>query len=197
MKLISCLQKLNFALLYAHKTKGMVPFEVMEVLMSFTKTCKICGATFESEARNTIYCSDKCAERGAKKAYRKRKMKHINAVRSADDKEIENLITAAYKLSRDVAKMCLLKKCACTDENHVCDGDLQVHHIDHNPFNCHPSNLMWVCEKAHNEIHASEEDCSIDSEIKAWAIIRKQAEIRERNATKRAEKKEQSTEKSC
>ena len=152
--------------------------------MSFTKTCKICGSTFESDARNTIYCSDKCAKRGAKKAYRSRKMKHINAVRRGDDKEIENLVSAAYKLSREVAKMCLIKKCSCTDKDHVCDGELHCHHKDHNPLNCHPSNRVWLCEKAHNQIHSQEEDCSIESEIKAYVTIRKQSEIRERNLKK-------------
>lgn len=156
--------------------------------MSFTKTCKICGSTFESDARNTIYCSDKCAKRGAKKAYRSRKMKHINAVRRGDDKEIENLISAAYKLSREVAKMCLIKKCSCTDKDHVCDGELHVHHKDHCVLNCHPSNLVWLCEKAHNQIHSQEEDCSIESEIKAYVTIRKQSEIRERNLKKQIEK---------
>lgn len=155
--------------------------------MAFTKKCKICGTTFESDSRNTVYCSDKCAKRGAKKAYRSRKMKHINAVRRGDSKEIEGLIAAAYKLSRDVAKMCLVKKCACTKANHVCDGKLHCHHIDHNPFNCNPSNLVWLCEKAHREVHSKEEDCSIIDEINAFVTIRKQAEIRERNATKRDE----------
>ena len=153
--------------------------------MAFTKKCKICGATFESDSRNTVYCADKCAKRGAKKAYRSRKMKHINAVRRGDSKEIEGLITAAYKLSRDIAKMCLVKKCACTEANHACDGELHCHHIDHNPFNCNPSNLVWLCEKAHIEIHNKEEDCSIIDEINAFVTIRKQAEIRERNAAKR------------
>lgn len=156
--------------------------------MAFTKTCKICGESFESDSRNKIYCSDKCAKRGAKKAYRSRKMKHINAVRRGDDKEVENLITAAYSLSRDVAKLCLIKKCSCTDKDHVCEGDLCVHHIDHDIFNNHPSNLMWVCEKAHNEIHAGEEDCSMRDEIKAFITIRKQAEARERNLAKQIAK---------
>ena len=152
--------------------------------MAYTKTCKICGTAFESDARNTIYCSDKCAKRGAKKAYRSRKMKHINAVRRGDEQEIENLITAARRLSRDIAQLCLHKVCSCTDKDHVCEGALVCHHKDHNPFNCDPSNLMWVCEKAHTAIHSEEEDCSIDNEIKAWVTIRKQAEIRERNAAK-------------
>lgn len=156
--------------------------------MAFTKKCKICGTTFESGSRNTVYCSDKCAKRGAKKAYRSRKMKHINAVRRGDSKEIEGLIAAAYKLSRDVAKMCLVKKCACTEANHVCDGELHCHHIDHCVWNNSPQNLQWLCEKAHREIHNNEEDCSIIKEVKAFITIRKQAEIRERNLIKQRER---------
>ena len=152
--------------------------------MAFQKKCKICGNEFESDSRNTIYCSDKCAKRGAKKAYRSRKMKHINAIRRGDDKEIESLIKSAYKLSRDVAKMCLYKKCMCTDKDHVCEGELQVHHIDHCVWNNSPQNLVWLCEKAHKEIHSNEEDCSIMDETKAYVTIRKQNEIRERNKLK-------------
>lgn len=151
--------------------------------MAFTKKCKICGNEFESEARNTVYCSEKCAKRGAKKAYRSRKMKHINAVRNGDEKEIENLITAAYKLSRDVAKMCLPKICTfADDESHICDGELQVHHKNHLVWDNRPQNLQWLCEKAHHEVHSQEEDVSIIDEIKAFITIRKQAEIRVRNA---------------
>lgn len=156
--------------------------------MAYSKTCKICGEAFESESRNTIYCSDKCSKRGAKKAYRSRKMKHINAVRRGDDKELEALLATAYKLSRDVAKMCLHKVCSCTDKDHVCEGELHCHHKDHNPLNCDPSNLIWLCEKAHNEIHAIEEDCSIMDELKAYVTIRKQSEIRKRNADKQSAK---------
>lgn len=157
--------------------------------MAYSKTCKICSKEFESSSKNAVYCSDKCAKRGAKKAYRSRKIKHINAVRRGDDKEIELLITSAYKLSRAVAKMCLHKKCMCSDKDHVCHGELHVHHINHNPFHCHPSNLIWLCEKAHHDLHATEEDCSINDEIKAFITIRKQEEIRERNLTKQMSKK--------
>lgn len=156
--------------------------------MAYNKTCKICGKEFESEARNTCYCSDKCAKKGAKKAYRSRKMKRINSIKNGDDKAIENVISQAYHLSREVAKLTLQKKCSYTDKDHVCEGVLHVHHIDHDPFNCHPSNLCWLCEKAHSSVHAVEEDCSINDEVKAFVVIRKQSEIRDRNAKKRLEK---------
>jgi predicted nucleic acid-binding Zn ribbon protein len=149
--------------------------------MTYSKTCKICGKAFESDSKNAVYCSDKCAKRGAKKAYRSRKMKHINAVKRGDDKEIEALITSAYKLSRDIAKMCLHKKCMCTDKDHVCSGELHVHHKNHIIWDNRPQNLQWLCEKAHHEIHNQEEDVSIIEEIRAFITIRKQEEIRERN----------------
>lgn len=152
--------------------------------MSFTKICTICGNEFESASNNTKYCSDKCAKRGAKKAYRSRKMKRINAVKRGDDKAIKQLMTDAYRLSRAIAKLCLFKKCMYNKPDHVCEGELQVHHRNHNPFDARPENLCWLCEKAHNEIHNNEEDCSIIEETKAYITIRKQEEIRERNKLK-------------
>lgn len=154
--------------------------------MKYSKKCKICNKTFESDSKNTVYCSDKCAKSGAKKAARRRKMKHINAVRRGDDKEVDALLVAARKLSRDIAKLCLHKVCGCKDENHVCEGELVCHHIDHDPLNCHPSNLIWLCEKAHREVHLVEEDCSMQEEMKAFITIRKQAEIRKRNSDKQS-----------
>ena len=156
--------------------------------MTFTKKCKICGSAFESDSRNTVYCSDRCAKRGAKKAYRSRKMKHINAVRRGDDKEVEAVIAAAYKLSHEVAKLCLPKVCTCTDPNHVCEGELHIHHKNHFVLDNRPQNLQWLCEKAHHAIHAAEEDNSVFDELKAFVTIRKQTEIRMRNAAKQAEK---------
>ena len=157
--------------------------------MPFTKICTICGNEFESASNNTKYCSDKCAKRGAKKAYRSRKMKRINAVKRGDDKAIKQLMTDAYRLSRGIAKLCLFKKCMYNKPDHVCEGELQVHHIDHCVWNNSPQNLQWLCEKAHNEIHNQEEDCSIIDETKAYITIRKQEEIRERNKLKQTNSK--------
>lgn len=157
--------------------------------MPFTKICTICGNEFESASNNTKYCSDKCAKRGAKKAYRSRKMKHINAVKRGDDKAIKQLMTDAYRLSRGIAKLCLFKKCMYNKPGHICEGELQVHHQNHNPFDTRPENLIWLCEKAHNEIHNNEEDCSIIDETKAYITIRKQEEIRERNKLKQINSK--------
>src|SRR5574344_1838353 len=148
---------------------------------TYKKICKSCGNTFESESCNTLYCSDKCAKKGAKKAYRSRKMKHINAVRRGDDKELETLISIARKVSQEVANLCICKVCGCKDKNHICDGDQGCHQIDHNVFNIDPSNLIWLCEKAHHEIHSTEEDCSVIDEMKSYIVILKQSDIRKRN----------------
>lgn len=152
--------------------------------MPFTKICTICGNEFESVSNNTKYCSDKCAKRGAQKAYRSRKMKHINAVKRGDDKAIKQLMTDAYRLSRGIAKLCLFKKCMCNKPGHICEGELQVHHRNHLIWDNRPQNLQWLCEKAHHEIHRQEEDVSIIDEIKSFITIRKQEEIRERNKLK-------------
>lgn len=152
--------------------------------MPFTKICTICGNEFESASNNTKYCSDKCAKRGAKKAYRSRKMKHINAVKRGDDKAIKQLMTDAYRLSRGIAKLCLFKKCMCNKPDHICEGELQVHHKNHLIWDNRPQNLQWLCEKAHHEIHRQEEDVSIIDEIRSFITIRKQEETVERNLIK-------------
>lgn len=149
--------------------------------MSYQKTCKICGKGFESDSRNTRYCSEQCAKRGAKKAHRRRKIKAINRASYASDKELNQIVQRAYKLSRDIAIMFLEQKCSCNDPDHVCDGDLEVHHIDHNPFNMQISNLRWLCKKAHSQLHSQEEDCDFLAELKSYKLIKEQSEIRSRN----------------
>lgn len=34
------------------------------MLKTYTKTCRICGRTFESSKKNVRYCSNECRERG-------------------------------------------------------------------------------------------------------------------------------------
>lgn len=152
--------------------------------MAYTKTCKICGKEFESDSRNTRYCSEKCSKRGAKKAYRSRKMKAINRATYASDKEINQLVQRVYKLSREIAEMFLPKECSCDDPNHICEGPLEVHHIDHCPMNLQVSNLRWLCKKAHAQLHSQEEDCDFIGELKAYRTIKEQKEIRDRNKIK-------------
>lgn len=149
------------------------------------KICKICNKEFETESNNRIYCSDDCAKKANKKNYRRRKMKRINSVRRGDDTAIDSLIKSAYRLAHESAKLCLHKQCSCKEKDHECSGKLVIHHIDHNVLNNHPSNLMWLCEKAHREIHKIEDDCSMIDEIKAYITIRKQVEIRKRNKDKK------------
>lgn len=140
--------------------------------MSYQKVCKICKKEFESDARNTMYCSDKCAKRGAKRAYRSRKMKHMHSASYATDKDISKIVKKAYCLSREIASMFLVRKCDCPDCTRECASELEVHHIDHNPFNMDPSNLKWVCKKEHARIHSNEHDCDFPNELKAYLGIK-------------------------
>lgn len=156
--------------------------------MTYTKRCKICGNEFETESRNKVYCCEKCAQRAAKKAYRARQKKKQAQLVKGDDQQFESIIRQAYSLSQNVATMFLPKVCSCKDPNHVCEGELVVHHINHNVFNTQVSNLCWVCEKAHNEIHNNEDDCSIRDELNAYMVIKQQTEIRIKNAQRRANK---------
>ena len=156
--------------------------------MAYQKTCQICSKAFESESRNTRYCCEACAARGAKKAHRRRKLKAIRSEGYASEKEINQLIQRAYTLSRDIAKMFIPQECSCTDSDHVCEGELECHHIDHNPLNMAPSNLRWLCKKAHAELHSKEEDCDFMGELKAYKLIKEQADIRTRNKSKRENK---------
>ena len=150
----------------------------------FTKTCKICGNEFESAARNARYCCETCAKKGAKRAYNKRKRNAARAALNDTDKEITLLIQRAYKLSHEIADAFIPKKCSCTEHNHICEGNLELHHIDHNPFNMSVNNMCWVCKKAHAQIHSDEEDVDFVTELQAYAFIKEQSDIRDRNAEK-------------
>lgn len=151
--------------------------------MCYLKSCKICGCEFESEARNTQYCVN-CKIKATKKSESKRKRRVQIATRTDEEKEINSVLQKAYKLSREVAELCLPKKCSCTEKGHICDGELHLHHKDHNPLNIQIDNLCWVCEKAHKSIHSNEEDCDFEKELKSYIFIKEQFDIRERNKTK-------------
>lgn len=154
-----------------------------------TKVCKICNKPFETESPNKQYCSEKCSKRAAKKAYRSRKMKHIMSKDYNLDKEIAQLNNRAHTLSRDLAKMFIPYKCASSEEGHICEDDLECHHINHDPFDCRISNLQWLCKKAHAQIHSKEHDCDIVAELKAYKTIKDQYDIRELNRKSQSEVK--------
>ena len=140
--------------------------------MTYKKVCKICKKEFESDSTSKKYCSEKCAKQGAKRSYRSRKMKHIRSVNYPTDKLISKMINKAHVLAREVAELFRAKMCTCLDEDHVCEGALEVHHINHNVFDNDPSNLRWLCKKAHAKIHSQEEDCNVPDELKAFLKIK-------------------------
>lgn len=158
--------------------------------MTYSKVCKICKKEFESDSRNTCYCSDKCAKRGAKKAAKRRKMKANFSDEHNTEKSLDKLIQRAYILSREIALALIPQKCSCTDTNHICDGELQCHHINHFVLDMRPQNLRWLCAKAHSELHTREEDCSNLDELKAFLTIKEQEDIRVRNLAKQIQEQQ-------
>ena len=153
--------------------------------MVYLKTCKLCGCAFESEARNTRYCSEACKAKASKKTAAKRKRRIAKQELTGKAKDTDLLIQKAYKLSREVAEAFLPKVCKCGrchDEN----TELFVHHIDHNVMNMQPSNLVWLCQEAHTDIHTVEADIDLTAELNAYTVIKEQVETRARNAAKRA-----------
>lgn len=140
--------------------------------MTYKKICTICKNEFESESANTKYCSEKCAKRGAKRSYRSRKMKLIKSKTYPTEKMIAKIINKTHTLAREIAEQFKTKVCMCSDPNHECSNELIVHHIDHDCFNNHPMNLQWLCSKAHAELHASEKDCNVPKELKAYITIK-------------------------
>lgn len=55
-------------------------------------------------------------------------------------------------------------------------------------LNMSPSNLRWLCVKAHAELHSQEEDVDLLNELKAYTTIKEQTEIRERNLERQRER---------
>lgn len=118
----------------------------------FHKTCKHCGKEFTSTARNTRYCSNECCD--AAQVVNKAKKRKCAKRRKAYDenRELNRLISRAYSLSQAVGAY-LPKVCADHDDpNHTCEGPMELHHKDGNPFNCSPSNLEWRCRRSHEDI---------------------------------------------
>ena len=122
----------------------------------YKKICKNpkCNKDFESESRNTRYCSTECCataqiinKKKDKKCSKRRK--RVPGGPCFTTFTIKDLCS----LSRDVADAVLQKKCQMSlrDPSHVCSGNLELHHKDANPFNISISNMEYLCRTAHEE----------------------------------------------
>jgi len=120
----------------------------MEEKVIYNKTCKYskCGKAFQSEARNTRYCSDECYA-GAQKENKAKAKKNSDRRKKYDnDKELARLAARCYALSRDIAMAVL--------PSPPNDGQkYELHHYQMDPFNCSPLNMTWVVKGRHENYH--------------------------------------------
>lgn len=139
--------------------------------MSYTKICRFCGKEFQSEARNTRYCSQDCCDKANVK---NRKIKKSRAVRNKQRKEneVENrLLTRAYSLTSFVAESFNLPSCNCE----FCKGDSEKypnenHHKNLNPLDNTPNNIIRVCNHRHKIIHNQMPDINMVKVLsKSWS----------------------------
>lgn len=93
------------------------------------KKCIVCGKNFATTYHNKKYCSRECGRRGQKFLPRK-------------DRRREN--------QRLVAFMSACQKCGYKE--YLCI--LGVHHIDKNPHNNEPDNLIVLCPNCHSIEHS-------------------------------------------
>lgn len=133
-----------------------------EVIGLFKKTCKYCDKEFESESRNTRYCSDECCQKAQKKRVSQNKTRKRKRQEYDENREINRALSVAYNLAHKVADLYEIPKVCC--HQHLegeCKGDLQLHHHDSNPFNNSPWNLGWSCNGHHMKHHTLTKDVNM------------------------------------
>lgn len=111
-----------------------------------------CGKKFWTTSRNQKYCCTECQQR--MKVVVKKKSKRKAERRKAYDAnaEINRTLSACYGLAHKVADLYELpKRCCC--HGYGCEGPLQLHHKNNNPFDNSPDNLVYACASHHKGIH--------------------------------------------
>lgn len=120
----------------------------------YEKMCANCGTIFKHQSRNKRYCSDECAVKAQVVTTKKNKQKRRRKKQYSLNKEVLRALSASYKVSKKIADLFLEKKCVVESSEDLCEGELERHHKDLNPFNNDPRNLEYRCLKHHNQIHS-------------------------------------------
>lgn len=118
----------------------------------FNKLCAYCGREFQSESRNTRYCSKECCDKAQKRKTKVNKAREVRRRRYDQTREIQLLLATSYRAAERMAFLTLEKKCACNGLIEK-DGPLELHHKDGNPLNNSPSNLVWLTKSKHAKLH--------------------------------------------
>lgn len=120
--------------------KGQATINTFGEILDFEVECHTCKNTFIVKERKNVfpsktqyYCSRQCANSVGGKAKR-------------DKYGITSYVTVAEKFYK---RECAV--CGITDV-------LDVHHIDENRNNFHPSNLIFLCPNDHYRLHRNNDD---------------------------------------
>lgn len=132
----------------------------------YRKICKVCKRPFKSKARNTQYCSKSCIKKRSASRVKLSKKRESRRLKYQEDKDINRLIQRAYALAILIGDVFIKRMCASVEVGHVCEGALELHHIDHNPFNNSLDNLVWLCKKSHARRHSMEVNADLLGDLK-------------------------------
>ena len=121
--------------------KALVPVK------TYNKFCKVCSKDFQSTARGTRYCSDKCSA-AAQKRNKGRSSRRRKYARNKDDLRAQSRSRAE---ARNMS-LTLMVTGHCQRCNKVHPlNKLETHHINgdphHNPADC--SNFALLCKPCH------------------------------------------------
>lgn len=107
----------------------------------YTKVCPWCHKSYETEARNQKYCSSECCKKASTR--RKDRRKSYEST-----KDVSRVLADAYRLARKVGDLCCIKPEGVPLE------ELELHHLDMNPLNNTPDNLVWLSRTDHSKLHS-------------------------------------------
>lgn len=130
----------------------------------FTKKCKYCDKEFESEARNTRYCSLTCCSKAQQKQRKIKQVRKRKRKEYSENVEINRVLSAAYTLAKKVSDLFDLDRTCHCQEFYLegdCTEDIQLHHRNFNPFDNRPENLIWLCTSHHAKLHSNSNDVNI------------------------------------
>ena len=129
-------------------------FSVDHTETVYKKVCKDpkCNCTYWTTSRNQKYHSVECQERMKVVVKKKSARKAKRRAEYDENAEINRTLSSCYTLAHKVADLYKIPR-RCTCHGKGCNGPLQLHHKDGNPFNNSPWNLEWLCASHHKRLH--------------------------------------------
>ena len=153
-------QEMDYAVYEKRKfcsTRCAYNFFKLHTWLQNKKKCIICDKEYLPKNKNSVCCSNNCRYR-----YLKGKNKWTEADKKRHSQLLHHQCLEKYKANnyhisihsysyRRLAGKKPLLCPKCTKKN-----KLEVHHIDNDRKNNHPSNLKWLCLTCHKQVHVEE-----------------------------------------